>query len=329
MVWFTELGLMATSLGLVANASLRHPHLWVLYAAACLASGLDGIQRPSLDAMVPRLVTKDEIPAAAALTGLRGNVGMIAGPALAGLLLAAVGLRATFLVDVGSFAASLLAVALISAVPPPPDAERPSFRGIKQGWKYAASRPELLGSYLVDLNAMFFGMPTALFPALAARLHGGAGALGLLYAAPAVGAGLANLLSGLATRVARHGLGIILAAAAWGLAIVVFGLAHALAPALVFLAVAGAADMVSGLFRMTLWNQTIPDQLRGRLAGIEMISYASGPSLGNVEAGAVAALAGVPASIVSGGVLCVMGTALIAWRLPGMRRYRATTGVVG
>ena len=138
-----------------------------------------------------------------------------------------------------------------------------------------------------------------------------------------VGAMVANVASGWVGAVRRYGLAIAISSGVWGLAIVAFGLAPTLAPALAFLAIAGAADMVSGLFRMTLWNQTIPDHLRGRLAGIEMVSYTSGPTLGNVEAGGVATRAGVHASIVSGGVLCVIGAGLLTWALPAFRRYRA------
>ncbi len=322
MVQLSELGLMATSAGLVANASLAHPMLWALYAASALAAVFDGLQRPSLDALVPRLVDRDELEAAAALQGFRGTIGMIGGPALGGLLVATIGLAGTYGVDVATFGVSLLALRLMRAVPPPAGAERPSIRRIIEGFRYARSRQELWGTYLVDMNAMFFGMPSALFPALAARL-GGAGNLGLLYAAPAVGSLLATVTGGWVKKVSRHGLAVAVAASAWGAAIVAFGLSASLIPALLFLALAGGADMVSGLFRMTMWNQTVPDELRGRLAGIEMISYSTGPSLGNVEAGAVASLAGVRTSIVSGGAACVVGSVLLTWALPGFRRYRA------
>lgn len=169
---------------------------------------------------------------------------------------------------------------------------------------------------------MVFGMPLALFPALAEKL-GGTRALGLLYAAPAVGALIASLTSRWTPRVHRHGLAVMLAATVWGIAIVFFGFCDTLLPSLFFLALAGGADMVSGIFRMTMWNQTIPDALRGRLAGIEMVSYMSGPLLGHAEAGAVAALFGVRASVVSGGVLCVIGVLVCGALLPRFVRYDA------
>jgi MFS family permease len=168
--------------------------------------------------------------------------------------------------------------------------------------------------------AMFFGMPMVLFPAIA-KQYGGAEVLGLLYAAPSVGALVASLTSGWAARVHRHGMAIIWAAGSWGLAVAVFGLVTNLWVALFFLALAGAADMISGIFRGTLWNQTIPDRLRGRLAGIEQVSYSSGPLLGNLESGVVAALFSVRASVVSGGVLCVVGVGLFALFLPAFRHY--------
>ena len=194
------------------------------------------------------------------------------------------------------------------------------------GIAYARGRPELLGTYLVDINAMFFGMPMALFPAVAEGF-GGASAAGLLYAAPAAGMFLATLTSGWAGRVQRHGLAVCVAAGLWGAAIVGFGLASSLWLAVLCLMAAGAADMVSGLFRMTIWNQTIPDHLRGRLAGIEMVSYTTGPLLGNAEAGLVARFFGVRVSVVSGGILCILGTAALALLLPAFLRYDGREGL--
>ena len=237
-------------------------------------------------------------------------------------MIATLGLPLTYALDVLTFGASLAALALMRAVPPPPEAEPPSLRRIAEGLRYAWGRPELMGTYGVDVVAMFFGMPMALFPAFAEQF-GGAGALGLLYAAPSAGSLLATLTSGWTNHVHRHGIAVIWAAGAWGVAIVGLGFAPNLALALAALAAAGAADMISGIFRSTIWNQTIPDHLRGRLAGIEQVSYSTGPLLGNVEAGVVASLAGLRASIVSGGVLCVVGVALAALALPGFRRYDA------
>jgi MFS family permease len=320
MVQLTEVSLALMSGVLMVNASLPHPQLWLVYVIAAALPGLDSLQTPSLSALLPRLVDHDEILAAGALNSLRGTVGMIAGPALGGILIALFGLSSTYGIDVATFAFSLVLLSRMRAVPPPPDAERPSLRRVVEGLRYARSRGELMGTYLIDMVAMFFGMPMALFPALATS-YGGPKVLGMLYAAPAVGAFIATATSGWSSQVHRHGMAVILAAATWGIAIILFGLATALPVALFFLALAGAADMLSGIFRSAIWNQTIPDALRGRLAGIELISYSSGPTLGNLESGAVASLFSVRASIVSGGILCVVGVALLSLALPVFRHY--------
>jgi len=320
MVLLTEVGLMASSLILAGNAALPNPQVWILFAITVVWGGLDAVQRPSLDAMLPRLVDHDELAAAAALNSMRGTLGQILGPALGGVLLATIGLPLTYMVDVATFVVGLACLWLMRAVPPPVSAERPSLRRVVEGLRYAKSRPELIGTYAVDIIAMFFGMPMALFPAIAQGL-GGPSVLGMLYAAPAVGSFLFSATSGWTNRVHRHGMGVIVAAIVWGLAIIGFGLAPGLVAALVFLALAGAADMMSGVFRSVIWNQTIPDSLRGRLASIEMLSYTSGPALGNFEAGLVASLVNIRFSIISGGVLCVVGCVLCALALPAFRNY--------
>jgi MFS family permease len=319
MVRITEGALAAASGVLLLNASLDQPRVWVLYVLAAFMAALDGLQRPSLEALLPRLVDKEELAAAAAIRSLLRTFGMVAGPPFAGVMIAAFGLPFTYGLDVASFGISLVALAAMRAVPPPPDADRPSLRGVLDGLRYAASRQELLGTYLVDIVAMLFGMPNALFPAMAANL-GGPKVLGLLYAAPAVGSLLVSLFSGWATRVHRHGLAISIAASVWGLGIIAFGIAPNLAVALIGLAVAGGGDMISGIFRSTIWNRT-PDRMRGRLAGIEMVSFTTGPLLGNVESGVVASLAGVRASVVSGGVFCIAGVVIASLCLPRFLRY--------
>jgi MFS family permease len=296
--------------------------LVAVFLIAALQAGLFALQRPSLQAMLPRLVPTEELTAAGALGQVQGGVGLVAGPAIAGIVIALGGLGAAYGVDLVSFGASLGALALMQAMPPALDAERPSLRRVRQGLAYAWSRPELLGTYLVDMVAMLFGFPTALFPAVAS-VFGGPAVLGFLFSAPAAGGLLASLTSGWTSRVGRHGWGVILAAIGWGLAITAFGLAPTLPLALIFLALAGAGDSISGIFRQAIWNQTIPDGLRGRLASIELVSYTSGPLLGNFEAGVVASLFSIRASIVSGGILCVAGCAVCAALLPGFRAYDA------
>ena len=322
LVLIADATLLVLSLALVANALLDEPQVWVLFVVAAGMSAAGGLQRPALDSMVPRLVTREELPAAAALEGFRGNAGQIAGPALGGILIAGAGLGATYAVDAASFMASLIALARMRAVPPPPDAAPPSVARIAEGWRYARSRQDLMGTYLVDINAMLFAMPVALFPAVAERF-GGAEVLGLLFAAGPAGAFLLTLASGWTRRVTRHGRAVAVSAALGGAAVALFGIAESLPLAIAFLALAGAADMSSGIFRATIWNQTIPDSLRGRLAGIEQLSYSIGPTLGQTQSGGLAALTSVRTSLVAGGALCVAGTIALCALLPRFWHYDA------
>jgi len=322
LVLMVHVGLMAGTALLALNALRETPSITMLYVGAALMSGLSGLQRPSLEAITPRVLDKEQLAAASALSAFRGSVGMILGPALGGILIASVGVPVTYLFDLATYVFSFAAIRQIRPIPPEPGAEPPSLAAVVAGFQYARSRQELMGTYVVDFVAMIFGMPMALFPAMAEHL-GGAPALGPLYAAPAVGALLASVTGRWLARVQRHGLGVLIAAAAWGAAIIAFGLCDRLAPAIVCLAVAGGADAMSGIFRMTMWNETIPDALRGRLAAIEMVSYMSGPLLGHVESGAVAALLSVRASVVSGGVLCVIGVLVCGVLLPRFVAYDA------
>jgi MFS family permease len=271
--------------------------------------------------MSPRLVDRDELPATAALTSLRSSLGSVAGPAVGGICIARLGIGATYVVDVASFVVSLVALAAMAAMPPDAQAAKPGVRSIVEGLDYARRRPELLGTYVVDIVAMTFAMPMALFPAMAEG-WGGATAVGWLYSAMPIGSLATTLLSGWTKRVARRGAAVIIAAATWGVAVVALGYAPGLGTAVLCLVLAGAADMVSGLFRMTIWNETIPTQLRGRLAGVEMISYMTGPLLGNARAGWMATLRSVRFSVVAGGGICVAGVLLCIPLLPSFWRYR-------
>ncbi|GAA2491891.1 MFS transporter [Winogradskya humida] len=312
---------------LLLNALSHEPHLWLLFVIAALTATVDGLQRPALEAMLPRLVRPEELPATMAMSSLGMQVAQLGGPAVAGLLIASVDLWLVYAIDLLTFAASVICLSLVKAVPPPPDADRPSLRSVVTGLRYARSRPELLGTYLVDINAMFFGMPQALYPFLAMQL-GGPRVLGLLYAAPSVGTLIATLTSGWTGRVHRHGLMVIVAAAFWGIGIVGAGLSGALWLTLFCLAFAGGADMISGIFRSIMWSQTIPDHLRGRLAGIEMLSYTTGPMLGQLRSGLMARTRlGVGGSIWVGGVLCIVGTLGLALALPQFRRYNGEDGL--
>jgi MFS family permease len=325
LIFLSEFGLTICCAILVANSLLVKPQAWVLFLIAAVFAGLNGIHRPALEALTPRLVDPQQLPAVSALSIMRYNFNFIIGPAVAGVIAASLGAAVAFAIDAATFIISIVTLFLIRSIPVPVDADRPSLRSVIEGLKYARSRQELLGTYLIDLNAMFFGMPMALFPALAESFGGVS--VGLFYSMPAVGSMALTFTSGWTRRIHRHGLAVTIAATVWGLAIIAFGMSSKLWLALLFLAMAGAADCVSGLFRMTIWNQTIPDHLRGRLAGIEMISYTAGPYLGNGEAGLVASLFGLRAAVVSGGVLCVVGSGLLALLLPAFLRYDGREGL--
>jgi MFS family permease len=318
----SELLLLLCSAALAANAALPHPSVAVPFVMAGLMSGLNGFHRPALEAMTPRLVSREEIPAAAALASMRGSIGMIAGPALGGACIAAFGMTAAYAIDALTFAVCIAAVASMRAMPAAEGATFPGLAAVAEGLRYAMSRTELVGTYVVDLVAMTFAMPMALFPAMAVG-WGGATAAGWLYSAMPMGALAVSLFSGRAGAVRRHGAAVVVAAMLWGVAVVALGYARGLVAAVVLLALAGAADMVSGIYRKTIWDQTIPMHLRGRLAGVEMISYMTGPLLGNARAGWVAGVVSPRFSIVSGGWLCVAGVLLCIPLLPGFWRYRA------
>ena len=323
-----EIGLVICCGLLVANAMLAHPRTWVLFVVAALFAALNGVHRPAMEAMTPRLVTAEQIPAVASLSMFRGSFSYIVGPALAGVIAASFGAAVAFAIDAATFVVSIIALLLLRPIVMPAkldDDERPNLQSVINGLKYAYSRQELLGTYLIDINAMFFGMPIALFPAIAESFGGAS--VGLFYAMPAAGALVVSLTSGWANKIHRHGLAVTIAATIWGIAIVLFGLVSSLWVALFFLALAGAADAVSGVFRMTIWNQTIPDHMRGRMAGIEMLSYLTGPYLGNAEAGLVASRFGLRFSVVSGGVMCVLGSGLLAMLLPKFISYDGREGL--
>ena len=321
-----EVLLLCASLVLAGNSMLPHPSVAVLFVAAAFMSAVSGFHTPSLESLTPQLVTKDELPAVSALTGLRGTTAAVAGPAVAGICIATLGLPFTYCVDAATFAVSLFALWSIRSIPPAEDARPPSFASIKEGIRYAAGRPELLGTYAADLLAMTFAMPMAVFPALAVR-WGGADAVGYLYSAMAVGAFLTTIFSGWTRHVQRRGAAVVIAAASWGLAITALGQTTTLYAALGCLILAGAADMVSGLFRQTIWNETIPAHLRGRMAAIEQLSYMTGPLLGNARVGFMAERFGIARAISGGGIACVVGVLACVPLLPKFWRYRrsATT----
>ena len=324
MILYTEIALALMTFSLFINSQLDNPSLIWIYVVAGTFAALDGLQRPSADAILPRLVGHDDLPAASALMSLRWQTGVIAGPALAGILLATAGTGTAYLVDVATFVISILFVLRVKSVKPFEKNLAPTISAMREGIKYAASRKDLMGTYLVDLAAMFFAMPTALFPFWADQLDAN-WALGLFYAAGTIGSVIVTLTSGWIKNYHHHGRAVFLAAIGWGAAITLAGTTDSLFLIIFFLALAGASDMVSALFRGAIWNQSIPDELRGRLAGIELLSYSVGPLGGQMRAGTFAAVTNLKTSVISGGLLCIGFVSIAAAALPKFRNYDART----
>ncbi len=320
MIWVTEAAALFLSAILLINSLLPSPKLAVIYIIAALFAAVDGLQRPSADAILPRLVEHKDLPAASALMSLRWQIGMVTGPALAGVLISIAGVSAGFILDILTYLLALFILLKVKSVPPMKESEKPSFSSLVAGVKYATSRKDLMGTYLVDLAAMFFAMPTALFPFWAEQV-GAPWALGLFYAAGTIGSILVTLTSGWVKSYTKHGRAIFLAALGWGVAITLAGVSNNLFLILLFLILAGASDMVSALFRSTLWNQSIPDEFRGRLAGVELISYSVGPLGGQTRAGFTAERTSLRTSVVSGGLLCIGFVTLFTALLPEFRKY--------
>ncbi|MFJ8105569.1 MFS transporter [Streptomyces sp. NPDC096132] len=323
IVW-TEAGQGLLSAALLVNALLPEPAVWPLYVVAGLSAVLYSVQRPAMDSLWPRIVAHEHLPAAASLNSLRWTVGGVAGPAVAGIVVAYAGLGWAYGADALTFFVSLALVVRIASSPAAHEAAKPSLRAIAEGARYAWGRKELLGTYAVDLAAMFLAMPLAVLPFLADELDA-EWSLGLMYASVPAGSMLVSLTSGWTARVHRHGRAVVVSAALWGVAIAGAGLVGNVWLALLCLTFAGGCDMVSGIFRGAMWNQTIPDELRGRLAGIELLSYSVGPTVGQVRSGGFAAWLGVRTSVWSGGVLCVGAVGLLALCLPGLMRYDVRT----
>jgi MFS family permease len=323
----TQLLLAATSTGLAVNAQRGVPALWPIYVLSAATAGLSGVDLPARNAMLPRLVGRDLLASASALGQLVFQVGAVAGPALAGLLISRVNLASAYWVDVATFGVSAVMVVRMHPQPPEGGGTRAGLASVREGLRYLRGRRLLVSTFVVDLNAMVFGMPRALFPALGTGFFGGgATTVGLLFAAPGAGAMLGALFAGWVGRVRRQGLAVIVAVVVWGAAIALFGLVPWLPLALVLLAIAGAADVVSAVFRNTILQLSVPDALRGRLSAVHIAVVTSGPRLGDVEAGAVAALVSPQFSVVSGGLACIVGALLVHAWAPELARYELRPG---
>lgn len=324
MIWLTEFGTLLATFVLFLNALRDEPSVLLIFVIAAIFAALSGLKRPSQEAILPRLVNHGDLPSASALMSLRWQFGGIVGPAVGGLLVASYGAATGYLVDCATFVISLALLARIKNVPPLTTRTAPSIQSLMEGIKYAFNRKDLLGTYVVDLAAMFLAMPMALFPFWADAI-GSPWALGLFYSSITTGAVIVTLLSGWMRNYPHHGKAVVFGALGWGVAIVVAGTTDSLPIVIGSLVIAGAFDQVSAMFRSFIWNQSIPDELRGRLAGIEMLSYLLGPLGGQARAGGMAAMTSLRTSIIGGGLLCIGFVVAIASVMPQFRNYDVRT----
>jgi MFS family permease len=335
LLLLTQSGLFVCTLFLVALAIVPNPPLPVLFAVAFLAAGLSAVDQPARGSSIPRLVPAERLPSALALNQLNFQAASIIGPAIAGLLIATVGLVGAYVVDAMSFVASFAALLVIAPIHPVGAAVRPGLTAIREGLGFVRRRPVILGAFVIDLNAMILAMPTSLFPAIALDVFRvGPAGLGILASAPAFGAFLGALLSGWVARVRRTGRAVLAMVVVWGLAMAAFGasvlsaeldlapVAWTFPAGLAMLAIAGAADVYSAVLRNTMVQLETPDALRGRITSINTLVVTSGPRLGDIESALVASLVGPGAAVLAGGLLCVAGTAIVAQR---MRDFAAHT----
>ncbi|MBS0422712.1 MAG: MFS transporter [Proteobacteria bacterium] len=307
---------------LLLNSLLPHPSLAAIFVLVALLQAISAFHTPAMEAVTQKLVDPSEYAAAGALSGFRGSAGAIAGPLLGGVLIAAFGLTGAYLFDVVSFGGAMTCVALMRRTPDPEVQAHSPLTDAKLGVRFALSKPELVGTYLIDIAAMLFAFPVALFPALSLQ-WGDARMTGVLFSSMAIGSLIAMLLSGWSSRIQRQGRVVVIAAAGWGLFVLGAGLAPTPFLVVLCLVMAGGADMISGLFRGIIWNHAVPNTLRGRLAGIAMISYMSGPLLGNTRAGWVASLSSVRFSLWTGGVTCMIAVIATSLALPKFWNYRS------
>ena len=317
-----QLGMLCGSTVALANSMVAHPRVWPCFLSAVVFVSAYALGAGAQTAILPHLVGEGKLTAASNLDGISGSLASVAGPAVGGLLIGTAGVTGAYWLDVATFAFALTAVLMLQPIRPERDDDAGAeLRSLVEGFRFIRRRPVILGFLLVDTNAMIFGMPSALFPALATHRFHDPSLVGYLYAAPYAGALLASVLGGWMNHVRRQGLVVVAAAATWGAAIGAFGIAGELWLALALLAVAGGADLVSAVLRQTMLLQLTPDALRGRLTGIEFAQVASAPALGNLEAGALASATSVRISIVSGGIACVAGCVALALAFPALLRY--------
>lgn len=322
LLLFSEIALAICTVLLIINTLLPSPSVILLFFLAALSSVFVGLHRPAMEAITPQIVSKDDYAAVAALGSLRYSIGAIAAPALGGILIAKYGIAFSYGFDTATYIISLFCVWKMKSVVAPKSEKGVSLDSIRDGLMYAIKQPVILGTYIVDILAMVLAMPMALFPAMSVN-WGGATAAGWLYAGIPVGALAVSLFSGALSKYKRFGAGVIVSATVWGVFIALLAYATNLWVAVAFLALAGAADSVSAIYRQTIWNESIPMDFRGRLAGLNMLSYMIGPLIGNARAGFIASTTSNFWSILSGGILSVIACLATIWVLPKFWKYRS------
>ncbi|HXQ43153.1 MAG TPA: MFS transporter [Acidimicrobiales bacterium] len=313
----TQVAMAAGVAGLVVNASISHPRVWPLFVCTAANAGFQGVDWPARRAALPMLVDGPDVTAAIALQTSIQQLALVAGPALAGILIATIGLSAVYGIDVATFAVALIAAVLLPALVPSGGGTPMGLRSMAEGFRHLRRERLLSATYWIDLNAMIFGMPRAVFPALGVGLFGGGpGVVGLLYAAPGAGALVGSLVTGWCSRVHHQGRAIAACVVIWGVTITLFGVVPVLWIGLTLLALAGAADVVSAVFRQAVQQRVVPDNLQGRLSGTFFAVVAGGPRLGDAETGVAAAIGGPQFAVWSGGLACVVGVVVLLWRVP-------------
>lgn len=326
IVRWTTAAQLVTAGGLAAQALLHAQSLVLLLALVGAQATFGALDVPARRALPPRLLPLAQVPAGIALQHLSFQVSMLVGPALAGIVIAELGLTWAFGVQAVTFVLAWLGVLRLPHLPPDAGADRPGLAAMVAGVRLVLRRPVLRGSLATDLFATILAMPISLFPLVnEVRFGGSASTLGFFLSAVAVGGIVAGLLSGTVTRARRAGLVQLAAAGSWGLALAGFGLAEPLWLALGLLAVAGAADTISVVIRAAMVQLDTPDSHRGRVSAVESVIGQAGPDVGNFRGGVVAGLTSAPLALVSGGLACVLGVAFVGWRNRGLRDYRPPT----
>jgi MFS family permease len=319
----TQVAMAAAVGGLALNASLPHPAVWPLFVCTSASAALQGTDWPARRAALPTLVGEADLVGAVALQTSVQTLALVAGPALAGILIGTIGLGAVYTVDVATFGVALVAAALLPSLVPTGGGTPLGLRSMAEGFRHLRGQRLLASTYLIDINAMVFGMPRAVFPALALDVYGGgARTVGFLFAAIGIGALVGSLFTGWCSRVRHQGRAIAGCVVLWGATIALLGVARVLWLGVLLLALAGAADVISAVFRQAVQQRAVPDHLQGRLSGTFFAVVAGGPRLGDAETGLAAAIGGPEFAVWSGGIACLAGVGILLWRFPELWRDR-------